>query len=588
MGFRGGNAMTESFIPVQGTGENLHTNEITLPDGTMAHDEYVRIATVASEIGVNSTTTLLASGATFTGTWERVLGGVSISCRSVGVGGTLYFDFSNDETNVDTFPTAGFTVADNVHEYHNAKVNGRFYRARFVSDAGTQTEFRLYSYFGPYDIGNAPINQTVGMDADAQITRTVLMGETHGGSIKNVFVSGQGHLEVALPLTAFGEIQAVPLTPIFQSVFEYTVDNTELNTNVVTNGGTVTQANAMAVVGTSTTTASTACLRSKRHARYRAGQGGLSRFTTIFDTPVAGTEQLEGLADETGSTAAFKNGYMIGYLGTVFGFHRFQNDAVTTIAIANWDDPLDGTGISGVTIDLTKGNVWQIKFQYLGFGAQFISVEDRVTGALVQVHTAPYANTNTSPSVHNPNFHHSIWANNGATTSDIVVKSASYAYFIEGLTKFQEIHQPHQTTGEKQKTTVTTEVAIVTIRNKTLYASKTNFIDILIENIGASIEAANANNLGKVRLVRNATLGGAPSFTDINTANSLVDFDVAGTTVTGGKELITIALAGKNDRENLDVSPYEFILGPGETITLAGSSAGSATIDTSILWKELF
>jgi len=119
----------------------------------------------------------------------------------------------------------------------------------------------------------------------------------------------------------------------------------------------------------------------------------------------------------------------------------------------------------------------------------------------------------------------------------MILKSSSYAYFIEGKTKYQELHQPIQTTGEIEKTSVTTEVAVFTIRNKSTYASKTNYIDILIESVSASIESSGANNLGSIRLVRNATLGGTPSYTDINTNNSVVDYDTAGTTVTGGVEL---------------------------------------------------
>ena len=50
------------------------------------------------------------------------------------------------------------------------------------------------------------------------------------------------------PLTAFGDLRTAELHPIFQYSFEYTVTNTQLTTNIVTNGGTVTHADAMAVV----------------------------------------------------------------------------------------------------------------------------------------------------------------------------------------------------------------------------------------------------------------------------------------------------------------------------------------------------
>ena len=269
-----------------------------------------------------------------------------------------------------------------------------------------------------------------------------------------------------LPLTAFGDLRTGEMHPVFQGSFEYTVSNTEINTNTEVNGGTVTQSDAMAVLGTSTTTSSTALFQSKQHAKYRAGLGGNNRFTALFTAPVAGTDQLIGLADMVGSSQPFEDGYMVGYLGTVFGFHRFVNDTVVTIPQSSWDDPMDGSGASGMTIDQTKLNVFQIQFQYLGAGAITLWVESNITGQFVKVHTVVYANSNIVPSVYNPNFRHTIFVDNGGTTSDLILKSGSYAFFIEGKTELTELHQPQFSSGLQEKLTVTSEVAIFTIRNK--------------------------------------------------------------------------------------------------------------------------
>ncbi len=391
------------------------------------------------------------------------------------------------------------------------------------------------------------------------------------------------------PLTAFGEMLVGQLSPQLQGSFEYTVDNTDLNTNTTANSGTVTQANGMAVLGTSTTLSSTALFQSKQHARYKSGLGGLSRFTALFTSPVAATEQYVGLADETGSSAAFKNGYMIGYDGTTFGIHRFQNDAKFTTPLADCADPLDGTGFTGMDITHTNLNVFGIKYQYLGAGAIDYLIEDDSTGNFAVFCTELYANNNTEPSTHNPNFHYTMWVNNKATTDDLILKSSSYSYFVEGKTSFVELHQPENSSGAREKTSVTTEVAIFTIRNKSTYASKTNFIDIVLLGAGASIEASSANNLGNVRLVKNATLGGTPSYSDINTTNSVIEIDTSGTTVTGGKELDVMLLAGKNDSDRVTLIDKEIILNPGDTFTITGSSANSAdAMRALITWRELF
>lgn len=392
----------------------------------------------------------------------------------------------------------------------------------------------------------------------------------------------------SIPLTAFGDMRTAELAPQLQQSFEYTVGNTDLTINTVVNGGTVTQASGMGVLTSTTTTASSAELKSKQHAKYRSGLGGLTRFTALFTTGVAATEQYIGILDENGSSAAFKNGYAIGFNGVTFSILRFQNDVLFDIAQSDWDDPLDGTGESGLTFDPTKLNVFQISYQYLGAGAISFFIEDPKTGLFITFHTIGYSNSNIVPSTFNPNYHFTMWVDNKATTDNLILKSSSYAYFMEGSTSFIELHQPQNSTGIKSKAAVTTEVAIFTIRNKSTFASKTNFIDIFLENITASIEAASANNLGSVRLVKNATLGGTPSYADINTSNSVMEVDVAGTTVTGGTVIFPAPLAGKNDKILENLTDYKIILNPGETMTLAGLSVASATIEGSLLWKELF
>lgn len=122
----------------------------------------------------NSTTTPLSSGATFTGTATRSSADqVSVSCKTDNTG-TLYFDFSNDGTNWDAFPTSGFKIANGVHEYHTARVNGRQFRVRLVNDSGAQSYLRLYTYFGAPGLPSSPLNQSFGLDADSILTRSTL------------------------------------------------------------------------------------------------------------------------------------------------------------------------------------------------------------------------------------------------------------------------------------------------------------------------------------------------------------------------------------------------------------------------------
>lgn len=121
----------------------------------------------------NTTTTPLSSGATYTGTGEQnnyPQVGVSLKTDNSGV---LYFDFSNDGTNWDsTFPVQGFSVASGIHEFHTAVKLGRYFRCRLVNDTEAQTYLRLYTYYGMNFVPSvAPLNQSLGLDSDAQNVR---------------------------------------------------------------------------------------------------------------------------------------------------------------------------------------------------------------------------------------------------------------------------------------------------------------------------------------------------------------------------------------------------------------------------------
>ena len=120
----------------------------------------------------NTSVTPLSGGATYTGIAEKSdYPEVAVSCKT-DAAGTLYFDFSNDGTNWDTFPSSGFAVSAGIHEFHTAVKLPRWFRARLVNGSTAQTYLRLYTYFGKnFRAPNAPLNQALGLDADAILVR---------------------------------------------------------------------------------------------------------------------------------------------------------------------------------------------------------------------------------------------------------------------------------------------------------------------------------------------------------------------------------------------------------------------------------
>lgn len=130
----------------------------------------------ATTLSIVNTTTTPVEGAggldTFNGVFEKNNArDVMVSCKT-DQPGTLYFIFSNDQANEDTFPVQGFSVAAGIHEFHVALKGPRWFRVKFVNGSSTdQTYLRIYTYFGTFRQGNSPLNQSQGLDADAILSR---------------------------------------------------------------------------------------------------------------------------------------------------------------------------------------------------------------------------------------------------------------------------------------------------------------------------------------------------------------------------------------------------------------------------------
>lgn len=140
----------------------------------------------------NSTTTVLTSGQTYTGTWRDVsmFDSVMVACKS-DVAGTLYIEFSTDASNADSI--LSYDVAAATNEVHRASITRQYFRARYVNNGTNQTYFRLQAMAGVKQMLASPINTVVQTDADAQTVRAITEetliseGKYQGRTIVNKF-----------------------------------------------------------------------------------------------------------------------------------------------------------------------------------------------------------------------------------------------------------------------------------------------------------------------------------------------------------------------------------------------------------------
>lgn len=88
------------------------------------------------------------------------------------------------------------------------------------------------------------------------------------------------------------------------------------------------------------------------------------------------------------------------------------------------------------------------------------------------------------------------------------------------------------------------------------------------------------------KLVKDTTLGGSPSYAYIDEDNSVIEYDTAGTSLTGGEEILTISVS-KNSSVVFPI-PFKYYLAPSETLTISANAALVTEVRVSIVWTELF
>ena len=536
---------------------------------------------------VNSTAVPLTGASTFTGEWQEVAEyatlSVIFSTDVAGVTDGLELQLSTDATTATRIKKITPVLSGSVYAgVHELAIVSRYFRVVYTNGPGTQSTFTLQTIFSKVRNKHltSTLSQVISDSDDVELTRSVIMGKTEGGYYGNVGMAPVTNaIQIDTPRTAFGEQVFAEPTPVIQTDFIANI-NTDI-VNVTEVNGTVTQSQAMAVVQTSAAINSSAEIATIRTLKYRVGQGAQARYTALFTTGVVGSDQIVGIFD-------VDNGFAFGYNGSNFGLLRRSGAVDTWVTQANWNgDKMDGTG--GATnptsqlLDPTKGNVFQIQFQWLGFGiAAYYYIEDSATGDFVLVHKGAYANLFTVPSLLNPSFPMCAQAVNTTNSTNLTVKTSSMSAYIEGKIRLLGPRKSFENGKTGISTTLTN---IITIRNDTTFAGIPNKVVVHVSKYSAAIDGT---KIGHFHVILNATLGGTPSWTQINANTSVVSTDVAGTTVTGGIEIDGEVL-GKTATVSVVPQSEDVLLQPGDTLTLAiHTTSGTTDASCFVRWIEDF
>ena len=252
------------------------------------------------------------------------------------------------------------------------------------------------------------------------------------------------------------------------------------------------------------------------------------------------------------------------------------------VAQTNWNvDKCNGRGPSGFNLEHTKGNVYEIKMQYLGYGPIVYSIENEA-GIVMEVHKIMYPNSNVTPSVTIPYFKLAAISVNAGNATAITCYSASLAGFIDGEISFT---RNIDSRAASKANIGTTSTPILSIRNKTVYNNTYNLTTLALAEIGAAIDGSKP---GTIELILNAVLVG-PVWAAHDATNSIVDYDTTATSLTIGSSsqiLKSFSLA-KIDSVNEVLESFQQVFEANDTITIA-AKASSTTIDAAvnITWHE--
>jgi len=496
------------------------------------------------------------------------------------VAGTLVGRWYNDEsktTLIRTFtrPYSGNEVG--TVSYFSSPVFGPYLEYEYTNGSVGQASFFMdfHNRIKPISGQVLGMNDFIPGGVVANLGRNVIVGQDAQGTFRNTTVNFEGDLDVAIadPVSAFGDLRTVELTPQVQLQFPYNI-NTDIIDITELNGATIVSENSMAKLSSSTSTNGTVVMESIRQIKYRSGLGALARFTTLYEnTGVAGATQIAGVGDG-------EDGFFFGYDGTSFGIMTRRATVDTWVAQTAWsEDTMDGNGPTKMTLDHTKLNVFAIEYQWLGAGEIDFKIEDTETGKYVTVHKIRYTNLNILPSTFNPSFplHMSITKTSGAI--DIVMKAASMAGFVEGKSV---VTGPINTFDGNS--THSAETAFFSLQNVSTYIGVKNRVTAFLTSLGI---ANDVNQLATFRVYLNATLAGTPTWVNVNGTNSVMQSDIVQTYVSGGKILFA-ATIGKDSGENFIFPDEKYALRPGDIITITSESASSNAMAASINWQEDF
>lgn len=392
-------------------------------------------------------------------------------------------------------------------------------------------------------------------------------------------------------LDASGRLRISSPTSLFDFSGEYNDGSTFRWSNYTVTGATITHLPNISGVrlSTTTTTGSIAIRQSRAYIRYQPGRSQMIQLTFVMGDIKAGVIQRIGYFDPD-------NGIFLEQNGTERRFVRRTKTSGSVVdnAVAQsaWNlDKLDGTGPSGVTLDMTKNQLMVIDLQWLGSGR--VRVGFNIGGRIIYAHEFLNANVLTVPYMTTaslPVRYELIVFGSPATPTDMDVICCS----VFNEDSFGQEHALRFTANTGATlVNITGRRPILSLRPNINFVGIKNTVRAFIKHVNV---LTTTNNV-LVEVVYNGSLTGAV-FADVNTNESTLQVDTTATAISGGviiasKFVSTVEGSGELDSVfNNNDSPYallnDTLSGTQRPISIVATPLTSpANVGVAVNWAEI-
>lgn len=404
-----------------------------------------------------------------------------------------------------------------------------------------------------------------------------------GGAAADMF----GRLRVSNPVTVFD----------YQAHYDLTT-NAKLNVweHSVVGTGSATHVPNEACVRLSTGgTLANASITRQQHLRnrYQPGKAFLVLLTAILGAGLANVRRRIGMFDE-------RNGLFFELDGTTL--YAVRRSYVSGAAVdvreprSAWNiDKLDGTGPSGVTLDLSAAHIFVVGGQWLGAGAVLFAFD--IGGKIIPCHLMEHANVLLTVYMTTANLPIRYEITNtdaaGSTqTMDVICASVLSEGGVEKERGYP--NSVHSLTGSGTALTGSTAVRpLLAIRPAQFFptAGAIRNEGVIAPRSGAVMATAD----GIVEVQYNPTLGGG-SWIDVDASNSIAQYNNTATTITtGGLVLASRPISGSNAIDDVSDVIAEAQIALGRNIDNSSGDVfcicyrtltGAATVYGALNWQE--